>query len=84
VHRPSKRSEKDIKNEEKGKRMNKIKAYIQDTTSELMTKVSWPTWKEVQESAIVVMIAGLIIAVLVYLMDLAFSSVLKFLYSIFR
>ncbi len=64
--------------------MNKIKAYIQDTTSELMTKVSWPTWKEVQESAIVVMIAGLIIAVLVYLMDISFSTILKFVYSIFR
>jgi preprotein translocase subunit SecE len=63
--------------------MSKIRAYIQDTTTELMTKVSWPTWKELQDSAIIVMIASLIIAVIVYLMDTIFNYGLGAIYKMF-
>jgi preprotein translocase subunit SecE len=63
--------------------MSKIKAYFEETTSELFTKVSWPTWSELQSSAIVVMVASLIIALIVYLMDSTFSNLLKLLYGMF-
>jgi preprotein translocase subunit SecE len=64
-------------------KMSKIRTYFEETASELFTKVSWPTWAELQSSAIVVMIASLIIALIVYLMDSAFSNLLKLLYSMF-
>jgi preprotein translocase subunit SecE len=63
--------------------MSKVKAYFEDTYNELVNKVSWPTWGELQSSAIVVMIASVIIALVVYLMDISFSSVMKIIYSIF-
>jgi len=63
--------------------MSKFKAYFEDTYNELVNKVSWPTWSELQSSAIVVMIASVIIAVIVYLLDLSFSSIMKFIYEIF-
>ena len=34
-------------------------------------KVSWPTWSKLQSSAIVVMVASVIFAVVVFVMDFA-------------
>jgi preprotein translocase subunit SecE len=54
--------------------MAKIKFnYAKESYEELMQKVSWPTWPELQSSAIVVSIASLIIALVVYLMDKSFK-----------
>ncbi|RLD61499.1 MAG: preprotein translocase subunit SecE [Bacteroidetes bacterium] len=63
--------------------MKKIKLYFKDVYNELIHKVSWPTWPDLQNSSIVVMIASLIIAVVIYLMDLSFSSIMSFIYGIF-
>jgi len=63
--------------------MNKIKAYFEETTNELLHKVSWPTWSELQSSAIVVMVASLIIALIVFVMDSAFSKIMEMFYHIF-
>ena len=65
------------------KKMNKIKVYIQEAYDELMNKVSWPTWKELQSSAIIVAVASLIIALVVFAMDSTFSNVLKQFYKLF-
>lgn len=63
--------------------MKKIIAYIKDTYNEMLHKVSWPTWAELQESAIVVSVASLIIAVIVLAMDLVFKFGLEAFYGIF-
>ena len=63
--------------------MSKIRIYLEDTTNELLHKVSWPTWNELQNSAIVVMVASLIIALIVFVMDSAFSKLLEMFYHIF-
>jgi len=63
--------------------MKKLVNYFKETYDELIHKVSWPTWSELQSSAVVVSIASLIIAIVVYLMDITFSSVLKQFYKLF-
>jgi preprotein translocase subunit SecE len=63
--------------------MAKFVEYIKESADDLMNKVSWPTWKELQSSSIVVAIASLIIALIVYLMDLSFRNVLEVLYDLF-
>ena len=63
--------------------MNKVKAYINDTYLELATKVSWPAWKELQGSAVIVMIATLITALLIYGMDVAFKFIMEMIYGFF-
>jgi preprotein translocase subunit SecE len=63
--------------------MKKLINYFKETYDELIHKVSWPTWSELQSSAVVVSIASLIIAVVVYLMDMSFSSILKQFYKLF-
>jgi len=59
-----------------------IKTYISESYDELMNKVSWPTWSELQGSAIVVSIASLIIALVVYLMDKFFQTILEQFYRL--
>jgi preprotein translocase subunit SecE len=61
----------------------KIVAYIKESYDELVHKVSWPTWSELQNSAIVVSIASLIIAFIVYLMDISFQTLLEQFYKLF-
>lgn len=58
-------------------------SYIKSAYNELLHKVSWPTWSELQSSAIVVAVATLIIAAVVYLMDISFQTILKQYYSLF-
>ncbi len=61
----------------------KVQQYVKESYDELIHKVSWPTWGELQNSAIVVSIASLIIAIVVYLMDISFSTLLKQFYTLF-
>jgi len=55
--------------------MNKVANYLQETYNELIHKVSWPSWADLQSSAIVVMVASLIIAVIVFAMDGSFDFI---------
>jgi len=61
--------------------MNKLTVYFQEAYDELMNKVSWPTWEELQNSAVVVLVASMIIALVVLAMDQASSQVLKIVYK---
>ena len=60
-----------------------ISGYAKESYEELVHKVSWPTWSELQNSAIVVSVASLIIAFVVYLMDFSFQSLMKLFYNSF-
>ncbi|OFY59728.1 MAG: preprotein translocase subunit SecE [Bacteroidetes bacterium RBG_19FT_COMBO_42_10] len=59
-----------------------IKGYLKESFTELVHKVTWPTWSELQNSAVLVMIATLIIALIVALMDFSFSRVMEFVYGL--
>ena len=51
--------------------MDKLITFIKASYDELLNKVTWPTWKELQANAIIVIIASCIIAFLVLVMDKA-------------
>ena len=61
--------------------MSKIINYFKDVYNELVNKTSWPTWSELTNSAIVVMVASVIIALVVFVMDFCSEHVLKFIYN---
>jgi preprotein translocase subunit SecE len=63
--------------------MNKISTYFRESYKELMDKVTWPTWPQLQQSTVIVLVATILITMLVWVMDLASSSVLHFTYSLF-
>ena len=53
----------------------KVANYCKESYDELVHKVSWPTRKELPSSAVVVLYAYLLIALVVFLMDSAFQFV---------
>ena len=61
----------------------KIVAYIKDSFDELLHKVTWPTWEELQNSSVVVAIASLIIALIIFVMDQVFSKLMSVFYDFF-
>ena len=64
--------------------MSKIRSYLSETKNELVNKVSWPTWNELQSSAIVVLISSVIIALIVFGMDFVFELLMKQAYDIIK
>tara|TARA_B100001029_G_C14704139_1_gene256479 strand:- start:323 stop:511 length:189 start_codon:yes stop_codon:yes gene_type:complete len=61
----------------------KIVSYIKGSFDELLNKVTWPTWEELQNSAVVVAIASAIIALIIFGMDQIFSNLMEVFYSLF-
>jgi preprotein translocase subunit SecE len=54
--------------------------YCKSCYDELAHKTTWPTWKELTHSAVVVLSASLVIALVVWVMDVAFKFVMSQIY----
>ena len=61
----------------------KLILYFEEAYNELVHKVSWPTRKELQNSALIVMVASFIIALIVQVMDSSFDAIMGFVYKLF-
>jgi len=59
----------------------KLVNYVKASYDELVHKVSWTPVKELQSLSVTVMVASLIIAVVVLVMDLSFETIMKAIYS---
>lgn len=62
--------------------MSKIGLYIRESYNELTKKVSWPSWAELQSNATVAMVATVIFALVVLVMDLAFKNIMTLIYNV--
>ena len=60
--------------------LKKFINYCKACYDELAHKTTWPTYKELTQSAVVVLTASLVIAVVVWLMDVAFKAVMSSIY----
>ena len=45
-------------------------------------KVTWPTWDKLQSSAFLVLIATVILAAGLFVVDYAFENLMKFIYTL--
>jgi preprotein translocase subunit SecE len=62
--------------------MSKVSVYVDEVVEELTKKVSWPTWAELQSSAVVVLVASLIASALIFCMDFAFREIMTAFYGL--
>ena len=62
--------------------MKRLVNYLRESYNELVHKVTWPTIKELQNSALVVMVASLIFALIVFAMDFSFQKILEGIYKL--
>ena len=58
----------------------KIVAYCKDSYEELSHKTEWPSRQELTHSSIVVLTASIVIAIVVFLMDTVFESIMNLIY----
>jgi preprotein translocase subunit SecE len=74
--------------------VSKIKEYLNETVTEMVHNVTWPTWKELQSNTIIVVVASVIISLFIFVMDFGFGivgnsesswrGVLGFIYDMFK
>ena len=62
--------------------MNKIGLYIQDAYDELLHKVTWPSWEELQQTTIIVLIALALVTFVIFGMDFASENILSIIYKV--
>ncbi|MEM9849071.1 MAG: preprotein translocase subunit SecE [Bacteroidota bacterium] len=63
--------------------MDSIVLYIKESYNELVHKVTWPNWKSLQSNTILVIVASLIFAGIIFLMDLVAKNGLGVFYDLF-
>jgi preprotein translocase subunit SecE len=63
--------------------MNKVSTYFRESYKELLEKVTWPTWMQLQQSTMIVLAAMLLITAIVWVMDFVASGGLNFIYKFF-
>lgn len=61
--------------------LERLGNWYKDISHELLSKVSWPTWEELQGSTTVVLIASLIISIIIFAVDSLFNYGLQFIYG---
>ncbi len=64
--------------------MNKVTAYFKDSYQELVERVTWPTWVQLQQSTLIVLVGTVLITGLVWVMDFSSNQLLKLIYSLFK
>jgi preprotein translocase subunit SecE len=62
--------------------MSKFGSYIQEAYDELVHKVSWPNWKELQQTTVIVLVGLAIITFMMMIMNFASEKVITLLYSL--
>jgi len=61
--------------------MQKLSTYILESVEEMKNKVTWPSYKSLQNSSMLVLVASLIFAVIIGLIDTAFKNSLEWFYQ---
>ncbi len=61
--------------------MSKFGTYIQESYDELVHKVSWPTWSELQQTTLIVLVSLVLVTIMIFGMDAASEAVMKMVYG---
>jgi preprotein translocase subunit SecE len=62
--------------------MENMKNYIIDSMDELKNKVTWPTWENLQETTSITLVAALLLAFVVKIMDTFSNQILNLIYGV--
>ena len=62
--------------------MRRFINYLKESYVELTKKVAWPTWDKLQNSAIVVMVASVILALMILAIDFCIKHAVSAIYTL--
>ncbi|MDO5394901.1 MAG: preprotein translocase subunit SecE [Bacteroidales bacterium] len=60
----------------------KLLTNIEESYDELRYKTSWPTKKQLLKSAMIVLVASVMIALIIFIMDQVLSNIMEFVYTV--
>ena len=63
-------------------KMRRFINYLKESFVEMTKKVAWPTWDKLQSSAIIVMVASAIFALVIFAMDKVIEAAMKLIYTL--
>ena len=63
-------------------KMRKFIYYLKESFVELTKKVAWPSWDKLQRSAIVVMVASVLFALVIFGIDSFFQWIMSAIYTL--
>jgi len=64
--------------------MSRIVEIWKNTSDELVNKVSWPSWEELRSSTAIVIVASVIFALVLWVIDSALGGGMDLLYSLLK
>ncbi|MBL7814376.1 MAG: preprotein translocase subunit SecE [Saprospiraceae bacterium] len=59
-----------------------IRQYVQESLEEFRTKMTWPTWTNLQQTTGVVLLASVLLALVIFGMDTVSNQLLKLIYGV--
>ena len=62
--------------------MQRLILSVKESYNELINKVTWPTWPNLQSSTILVLVASVIIALLVFVIDSVSKQIVDIIYGL--
>ena len=62
--------------------MDKVILYVKESYNELVHKVTWPSWSNLYSSTILVLVASIILALIIFVMDVISKGVLDQIYGL--
>ena len=62
--------------------MSKFSKYVQESYDELLHKVTWPTWSELQQNTVIVLVALIIITFVLLGMNAGAENIMKLIYGV--
>ena len=62
--------------------MEEIRLYIKESYNELVHKVTWPSWSSLQSNTILVIVASIIFALIIFVLDGASKGVTNLIYGL--
>jgi preprotein translocase subunit SecE len=63
--------------------MQTLRLFIKDSIEEMRYKVTWPKYRDLQNSSVLVLIASMIFALMIGAFDLVFETIMEWFYSAF-
>ena len=63
--------------------MNKVSTFLRESVNEMRYKVSWPKYRDLQNSSVLVLIASLILALFIGVVDYSLENLMEWFYTAF-
>ena len=64
------------------KKKSKLLTDLEESYNELVHKVSWPSKSDLANSTVIVMVASIIMALVIWLVDLGINQIMHFIYNV--